>query len=80
MRWEIPEYEDNSLLHDVNNKITLVEMNGHKSPRDFEIGKHNIHYNVTDKAGLNDHCQFYIEVQGKWNVFTIVVFNKADNE
>ena len=53
------------MLHDVNYKMTLVEVNGYKSPQDFEIGKHTIHYVVTDKAGLNASCKFDINVQGR---------------
>ncbi|CAB4012943.1 Hypothetical predicted protein [Paramuricea clavata] len=65
VEWEVPQYEDNSILHDVNHKVTLVEVNGYKSPRDFEIGTHRAHYIVTDKAGLQAHCEFVIEVKDK---------------
>jgi hypothetical protein len=66
VEWEVPQYEDNSILHDVNHKVTLVEVNGYKSPRDFEIGTHRAHYILTDKAGLQAHCEFVIEVNGMW--------------
>ena len=65
VKWDLPEYEDNSINNDVNHKVTLVEVKGYKSPRHFEIGKHRIHYIVTDKEGLQAHCQFQIEVKGK---------------
>ena len=65
VEWEIPHYEDNSMLHDVNHKITLVEVKGYKSPREFTIGKHRIHYILTDKANNRAECEFDIEVSGR---------------
>ncbi|XP_028412626.1 sushi, von Willebrand factor type A, EGF and pentraxin domain-containing protein 1-like, partial [Dendronephthya gigantea] len=65
VEWQVPEYEDNSILNDVNHKVTLEEVSDYSSPTKFTIGKHNIHYIVTDKAGLKAHCEFSIEVQDK---------------
>ena len=55
--------------------MTLEEMEGYLSPRDFPIGKHDIHYIVTDKAGLKAHCEFKIEVQGELYIDIIVTHN-----
>jgi hypothetical protein len=62
VNWGVPRYEDNVCTHKESAKCDLVETSGLFNQY-LPFGKHNIRYEVTDRAGLKATCDFEVELE-----------------